>query len=145
MVKGILKYRIRHHKNLKDGWLLSDGGMQEVVDDFNLINDFYFGQQKKEVEKWNKTYGEIFLSEEQKAEQKTLTGTPEEKAKWLAEKAEPKLHPIWYLVVSICRLVQGSDYTFPADEAYWLGFIDEVAGGNLPSIRMAEENTPPAK
>ena len=140
MLRSIVKYRVKHHKKRKDPWLLSESGLQEVTEDFNLLYDFHYGSQKRDLERWDKTYGEIFLSDQEKTEQKSLTGTSEEKTKWLIEKSEPKLRPIWYLMVSISRLLQGADYTFAADDAYWLGLVDEVAGSELPCIRIAEEN-----
>lgn len=142
MLAGIVKYRLQFHKRHKESWLLSESGLQEVTEDFNLLHDFHFGSQKRELEKWDKTYGEIFLSDKEKEEQKTLTGTEDDKTTWLITKSEPKLRPIWYLMVSVCRLLQGRDYTIPADEAYWLGLVDEVPGSGLPCLRQAEENLP---
>jgi hypothetical protein len=59
MLRGIVKYRCKRHK--QDDWLLSDNGLQEVTDDFHLLNDFHFGSQQRDLEKWNKTYGEMFF------------------------------------------------------------------------------------
>jgi len=142
MLRGIVKYRVRLQKNKKELWLLSEDGMQEVTEDFNLLHDFHFGSQKRDLERWDKTFGAIFLTEQEKEEQKNLSGTDEEKSKWLIQKSEPKLRPIWYLMVSICRLLQNEDYTLPADEAYWLGLVDEVPGSGLPCVREVEENLP---
>jgi hypothetical protein len=52
-------------------------------------------------------------------------------------------------MVSLCRLLQEDDYELGAQEAYWLGIVDEVPGSALPNLReMAETDavqnpTPP--
>jgi len=84
----------------------------------------------------------MFLSGQEKQQWKTQSGTDEEKERWLLEKSGPKLRRIWYLMISICRLLQADDYTLPADEAYWLGMADELAGSDLPCLRRSEENMP---
>jgi hypothetical protein len=146
MVKGIMAYRAKTHK--KDPWLLSLMGMEEITVDFNLLHDFHFGSQAQDLQKLDRTYGQLFLTDAEKEEYKNLKVTDEEKSKWLCEKAEPKLQPIWYLVVSLCRLLQEDDYDLTAQEGYWLGIVDEVPGSGLANIReMAEaekpENPPP--
>ncbi len=141
MFIAILKYKMNLHK--RDRWLLSESGLQEATDDFGLLHDFHFGSQRRELEKWNKTYGEMVLSDQEKIDYVNLTTPVEEREKWLTDKSAPKLRPIWYLMVSICRLLQGDDYNLPAHQAYWLGLIDEVPGSDLPCLRTAAESDPP--
>jgi ATP-dependent protease ClpP protease subunit len=140
MLRAIVKHKTRVHRH--DSWLLSDTGLQEVSDDFNLLHDFHFGAQSWEIEKWYETFGELFLSEEEKDEQAKLEGTDDDKGRWLVEKSKPKLRPIWYLLISIARLLQGADYILPSKEAYWLGLIDEAPGSGLPCVRASAEATP---
>jgi hypothetical protein len=141
MFKAVLKYKVNLHKN--DRWRLSGSGLQEVTEDFGLLHDFHFGDQRQELKKWNRTYGEMVLSDQEKTEYGNLTGTIAEREKWLTDKSAPKLRPIWYLMVSICRLLQGDDYRLSARQAYWLGLIDEVPGSDLPCLRTAAESDPP--
>jgi hypothetical protein len=141
MLRAIVKYKVKLHK--EERWLLSETGLQEVTEDFNLLYDFHFGSQKSDMEKWNMMFGELFLSDAQKIEYAALTGTVDEKLKWVVEKSALKLQPLWYLMMSICRLLQGADYMLPATEAYWLGLIDELPGSGLPSLRTSAESPPP--
>jgi ATP-dependent protease ClpP protease subunit len=138
MFKAILKYKMNSHKN--DRWLLSEGGLQEATEDFGLLHDFYFGAQRQELKKWNRTYGEMVLSDQEKTDFGNFAGNIAERDQWLTDKSAPKLLPIWYLMVSICRLLQGDDYYLPARQAYWLGLIDEVPGSDLPCLRTAAES-----
>jgi ATP-dependent protease ClpP protease subunit len=141
MLRAIVKYRIKLHKDRNDSWLLSESGIQEVTEDFNLLHDFHYGSQTKDLTTWDKTYGEMFLSDAEKQERLALTGSEAEKEKWLIEKSEMKLRPLWYLMISICRLLQGADYRVSPEEGYWLGLVDEVLGSSLPCVRHAAEAT----
>jgi hypothetical protein len=58
MLRGIVKYRARLHKTKNEFWLLSESGLQEVTEDFNLLHDFHFGSQRKDLERWDKM-GEV--------------------------------------------------------------------------------------
>ena len=51
--------------------------------------------------------------------------------------------PLWYFMVSLCRLLQSDDFDLNPKEAYWLGLIDEVPGSDLPNLRVIFENAPP--
>ncbi len=138
-LRAIVNYRIKSHRD--GSWRLSESGLEEITEDFSLFNDF-FGPQRKEIDKYFDIYGDFLLSDEQKKEEATLEGTAEEKSKWLQDKTSPKLRRIWYLLISVCRLLQASDYTLSSREAYWLGLVDEVAGSGLPSVRTFKENAP---
>lgn len=138
MLRAVVDYKTRLHK--EEFWLLSESGLQEVTEDFNLLHDFHFGPQRKELEKWYALYGQLFLSEAEKQQYVALTEPAEEKAKWLLARSAPKLRPIWYLVISICRLIQTADYMLPSRQAYWLGFVDEAPGSGLPCLRTSAES-----
>jgi hypothetical protein len=74
------------------------------------------------VERFLTIVGELFLAEAEKPEYEQLT----------AEDAK-----LEWLVVSISRLLQTTDYAFGPHEAYWLGLVDEVCGSSLPNVREA--------
>jgi ATP-dependent protease ClpP protease subunit len=137
MLRAIVNHKSKVHRG--DRWLLSETGLQEVSEDFNLLFDFHWGPHRQELEKWYKTYGEIFLSDSERKEYGELGGVDADKDKWLVEKSESKMRPIWYLTISIARLLQKDDYTLPARDAYWLGLVDEVPGSDLPCIRHSAE------
>ena len=43
-------------------------------------------------------------------------------------KISERLTPIWFLLVSIGRLLQKGEYELSAEDAYWFGIVDEVYG-----------------
>ena len=132
---AILTAKVKAHAG--DQWLLSDLGLAEVSNDFKLLYDFYGGSQSKESSRYVDLYGKLFLSEAESAE---LPGIPEKDSKaWIANKASDKIQNLWYLMVSICRLLQTADYILGAEEGYWLGLLDEVLGSDLPCLRVAAE------
>lgn len=141
--KAILAHKMRMHQTEK--WLLSGIGLQEVTNDFNLLHDFHFGSQRKDLANFVKIYGELFLTEQQREEYSKLTVNEEEKQAWLTQRTASKLELLWYFTVSLCRLLQTADYGLNAYDAYWLGLVDEVPGSGLPNLREMFENLPPQK
>ncbi len=131
----ILSAKVRAHA--RDQWLLSESGLSEVTSDFKLLSDFYRGTQTAHSARFVELYGALLLSDPQKAE---LANIPEgDKKTWIATKTKEKIQYLWYLMVSICRLLQTTDYVLSAEEGYWLGLVDEVLGADLPCLRMAAE------
>jgi hypothetical protein len=53
------------------------------------------------------------------------------------------MHPLWYFVVSLFRLLQQGEFTLTPRDAYWLGIVDEVIGAtDLPCPRLLLESQP---
>lgn len=135
ILKAIINYRTRSHKN--DGWLLSSRGMQEVVNDFDQVNDFYYGSQRLELQSFN-VYGRLLL----KPSELTELGkkSEDEQGSYVQAHAGQKLKKVWYFVLSLCRLLQTKDYKLTPEEAYWMGVVDEVTGSELPNDRELVES-----
>jgi hypothetical protein len=140
LLKGIINHKTKAHK--AEQWSLSSQGLTEVSNDFKLLHDFHFGSQKRDLERFSKTLGKLFLQESERLEYEQLTVDETGQAAWLKQRVEKRLHPLWYFVVSFSRLLQTADYTLQPDEAYWLGLIDEVRGSGLPNIREMVEGLP---
>ena len=45
-------------------------------------------------------------------------------------------------MVSLCRILQTADFPLSPFDAYWLGFINEVIGTDLPCERYLMEADP---
>ena len=138
LLKAIITYRAQVHKT--DGWLFSKTGMQEIVNDFGLLHDFYYGSQTRDLDSFVTVFGLLFLSTEQQTELRGKSGP--ERDKYLKDHASKKLQPLWYFVVSLCRLLQTKDYQLTPQEAYWMGVVDEVPGSGLVNDREMIENLP---
>jgi hypothetical protein len=140
LMKGIINHKTRAHK--AEQWSLSSQGLAEVSNDFKLLHDFHFGSQKRDLERFSKKLGKLFLQGSERQEYDQLQLDQAGQLAWLTAKVEKRLHPLWYFVVSFSRLLQAADYSLQPDEAYWLGLLDEVRGSGLPNIREMVEGLP---
>jgi hypothetical protein len=138
--QAILKYKSRKHATDRTEWLLSAYGLEEVTQDFRLLTDFFWGNPKRDLGELMDMYGELLLSDNLQKEYKSLNDSEENKRKWLYQHANSPILPLWYFTVSLCRILQTADYTFHPREAYWLGFVDEVPGSQLPNMRQMLES-----
>ena len=141
MLRAIVNYKVKIHK--KDKWLLSGLGLKEVCEDFELLHDFHYGSQKRDLNHWVSVFDTMFLASDEQKEYENLVATDDEKAQWLTERSEQKFATSLVFHVSLCRLLQSDDFDLNPKEAYWLGLIDEVPGADLPNLRVMFENAPP--
>ena len=85
-------------------------------------------------------WGAFFLDDAEGAALEKVSS--EERPDWLLEKTKNQLHPLWYYFVSICRALQEGENYLSAQDAYWLGLIDEIIGFSerqFPSYRALIE------
>jgi len=134
VLNAIVKYHYQSEKKFSLGF----GRIEEVESDFELLQDFYFGNHRENMAKIVLAFGEFFLSAD---DRKSFLGSTDEQFKYtlLEARAAPKLEPLWFLVISICRILQSDDFFLKAEEAYWLGLVDEVQGSGLPNVRELAE------
>ncbi len=140
--QAILTYKATVHAS--DDWRLSGQGLVEVMHDFYLLHDFHFGEQTQALDRLGYIYGKIFLGASELHEHDAIPAADDGgRSDFLRQRAQPKIRPLWYFVVSLCRLLQSADYWFTPTEAYWLGLIDEVPGSDLPNQRQFVEGQAP--
>jgi len=140
VLKSIINYKTKFHRN--DLWFLSEGGLAEVSNDFKLLLDFHYGSQRKDLDTFLYSLGELFFLQEERQEYDHLELDKDGRFTWMKERVEPRLQPLWYFVVSFCRLLQTADFVLHPEEAYWLGLVDEVSGSGLPNVREMVESLP---
>lgn len=143
VLKLILDYELNRKQNEKD-WLLSTGGLLEVEDDFNLFNDYFLGEYRNYLALLIPELGDLFLNDAELQEWKAMAKAEEsQRDTWLKEKVEARIHPLWYFVVCLFRLLQQGEFNLTARDAYWLGIVDEVIGAlDLPTQRLILESQP---
>ncbi len=146
VLKLILDYELKRKRDYP--WGLSGGGLLEVERDFNQFIDYFLGEYRGHLESLIPELGDLFLADNEFAEWKGLKKrSAEEKVAWLKAKVESKMHPLWYFVVSLFRLLQQGEFALTPRDAYWLGIVDEVIGAaDLPCPRLLLESqlsTPP--
>jgi ATP-dependent protease ClpP protease subunit len=139
LLRRLIKYELADRKS--ENWTLSAGGIDELALDFKSLADYLFGPHQETLENHLDSFGVLFLTPEQIAEyQGRRKLDVDEAAKWLRQQARPLVEPMWYFVVSLCRLLQAGEYGLNATDAYWLGIVDEVIGERLPTLRLIAEN-----
>ncbi|HEY5705451.1 MAG TPA: ATP-dependent Clp protease proteolytic subunit [Terrimicrobiaceae bacterium] len=117
LLKLLLDFELR--KRGSKTWSLSDGGIDDLSLDFKSLADYLFGPHKKELEEHLKSFGVLFLKPEVMVEFKQRREEGHHRANELLEdKAKPIVEPMWYFVVSLCRLLQNGEYGLTAKDAY---------------------------
>lgn len=139
----ILKHLIDFELSQKKAanWSFSAGGIDLFASDFRKLDDFLFGQHRRALEDHIQSFGVLFLSPEQilQLEKKRADNTPDTD-EWVNTVVRPVIEPLWFFVVALCRLLQQGENRLTAEDAYWLGLVDEVIGAHLPTLRLIAEN-----
>lgn len=139
VLKQLLEFELST-QDLKK-WRLSSGGIEELAADFASLVDFISGPHRQGLEHQITPLGPLFLNPGAIAEYEKRRSADRTKAeKWLRKRVTPIVEPLWYFVVSLCRLLQRGEYSLAAVDAYWLGIVDEVVGERLPTLRLIAEN-----
>jgi hypothetical protein len=139
ILRHLLDYKIEEWKEFKCS--LVGGGIDILTDDYRNLTDFIFGHHKQTLQEHIENFGVLFLTLEETANlQKDREAGKLDLPDWVEEVVRPRIEPIWYFVVALCRLLQHGENTLTATDAYWLGLVDEVIGQKLISLRLIAEN-----
>jgi hypothetical protein len=122
----------------KQDWSFRQNGIRELEGKFSVLISSHDQAHREQIERLVLRWGEFLLSGEENRE---YGGVPEEqRATWLMEKVTQTVRSLWFLFVGICRLLQENENFISAEEAYWIGLVDEIIGRpDLPSPRMLVE------
>jgi len=84
-----------------------------------------------------------FLSQNNRDELEGIA-SEEQREERMYEQVKPLLRPLWLFFVALCYALQDEDNELSATDAFWLGLIDEVIGGDsdLFPFRLLIEDTP---
>lgn len=122
-----------------------------VEDDYVQIRDFFFGRYVRNLTSIISNSGKTFLSPNESEQLKEVERKGKKEATmFLLNTVSPRLEPLWFFVVSLCRSLQEGEYPMTAEEAYWCGLVDEVVGTKLPCMRTevneasSNEQSPPS-
>jgi ATP-dependent protease ClpP protease subunit len=141
ILREVLAYEVEHAKS--PSWSLSGGGMDQTTQDFTHLLDYLTGEHRGYVDRLLLEFGPLLVSNQQLSEFQIIETKPEnEKTAWLEKNIRPTLEPLWYFTVCLCRLLQRGENSLPAEDAYWLGIVDEVVGSQLPNLRLLLETEP---
>jgi hypothetical protein len=140
IIRAILDYEIEQHTK-DSSWSFLNDGLDTIEDKLVLLFDKYNSHHREMIDMLCARWGDSLLSNDKKAEIAALAET--ERLQRTNEETRETFGRLWFFFVSICRLLQKDDYWMSAEEAYWLGLIDEIIGRtDLPSLRLFLEYAP---
>ena len=141
VLKAILDYELKllKEKNYPPWSLVHRFG--EIEEKLLLLIDKHGDHHTAMIRTLCERWGEFFLTPTEEAEFESKDEN--DRVDWLFSTVQKRLWPIWSFFVSLCRQLQKEDHWLSAEEAYWLGLIDEVIGRNdLSNLRLLSENAP---
>jgi hypothetical protein len=108
-----------------------------IQEDFIQLTDFFSGRYRQNLCEIVSEQGALFLSTDEEADYSQLDENG--RRAFLSERVSTRLNPLWYLIVSLSKVLQEGEHPIPVEDAYWLGLVDEVIGRSLPTIRAIRE------
>ena len=111
-----------------------------VEDDYLQLRDFFFGAYQRNLQAIVATSGATFLTPDEELEMLAEEHNGKKaRFEYLLRTVSPRLEPLWFFVVSLCRALQEGEYPMSPEDAYWAGLVDEVVGKRLPCLRIETE------
>jgi len=123
--QAALAYEFADNRGTK--WRLGPTAGAELLMDYLLAKDFLPGDHLKLVRRLARRFGRDFLSKSAIAQYERLQcQSPSRAEKFLINAALPDALGLWYFTLTLCHRLLAGDLTFSAQDAYWLGLVDEV-------------------
>lgn len=141
VLKAILDYELKllKEKNYPPWSLAHRFG--EIEEKLLLLIDKHGDHHTAMIRTLCERWGGFFLTPTEEAELESKDESDREE--WLFSTVQKRLWPIWSFFVSLCRQLQKQDHWLSAEDAYWLGLIDEVIGrDDLSNLRLLSEHAP---
>lgn len=141
-IKAIIDFEVRQNKKKRE-WSFQAEGLNRLTDDFLLFHEYQTISQSNRFKRWCSKYGTLLVTEKE-ADEINKIKDEKEKANVWTETVSPVLQPVWSFFIALCHtLQQGENDFLSAQDAYWLGLIDEVIGEeDLPPFRLLFETVP---
>ncbi len=137
MIKAIVELEVEANKENPE-WTFSRGGINQVVTDFFLLEEFLGNSNSDRLKEWCTSFGKMTLSAQQRAEVDSITNESEKLSK-IEELARAILQPIWIFFVGLCHALQEGENELTAMDAFWMGLVDEVVGADFFTVRDLNE------
>jgi hypothetical protein len=124
---ALIRHEIKTKKNT--GWALDEDGISTVVNDYLLLRDYQLGDHRRAMKAALRQFGVEFLTLAEYRRFHKLAETDEKAGEdYLKARAHQKVEPFWYFAIILCRRLLKGENPLTAEEAYWIGAIDEVVG-----------------
>jgi len=138
----VIQHELREHGK---SWRIDEVGAQQILADYFLLRDYNMDKHWQTFFPLIDDYGEDFLTPSERKQFQTLEQSNSEQAKaFLREKSFPRMEPLWYYTICLCRSLFSGENRLTAADSFWMGIIDEVIGTKLVGFRsVAERRRPP--
>jgi hypothetical protein len=149
VLRALIAHEIKEMKG--KGWQLDELGMNRLVQDYFLLREFNVGRHHPLYYQSVTTWGPEFLNEADNNRFRKFDLQKEEQAafSFILERAGRYIAPLWFFTVTLSHNLSIGENSVSAEDAYWLGLIDEVIGKNwqcprrVMEAREQAEPTPP--
>ena len=141
-IKAIADFEVRANK-VDSAWSFRGGGMERLMEDFALFNEYManfgpFGSDR--LQRWSSAWGRIAVRPDRLKEIEAIQDE-EQKKQTLEGEIRSILHPLTSFFAALCHALQEGENYLTAEDAYWLGLVDEVVGrDDLLCLRHFEES-----
>lgn len=144
IIKSIIDFE--RIKNRDKAWTYSNGGLRQTTDDFLLVREYLNIYDSEQLRRLCDNWGPYFLSPEDRQELDRTEDVDSRRVR-MYDMVKPLLRPLWLFFVALCYALQDEDNVLSAEDAFWLGLIDEVIGGSVDlfPFRLLVENVPDPK
>lgn len=139
IIKRIIDFEKK--RNSDPAWNFINGGLKQTVDDFLLVYEYFAIYDADHLKRLCDNWGRFFLDQADIHELDKITDSIDHQ-KRLDEILKPLLRPLWLFLVALCYELQNEENFLTAEDAFWLGLVDEVIGGSpdlFPFRRILEE------
>ena len=139
-IRAIAQFELKNNKDIP-GWALTRGGIEQLTNDFFLLNEYITSSSSERLKKWSASFGRWILPDN---EIQAIDAIQDEaqRNEQLLERVKPLLYPLSTFFIALCHALQEGENELTAIDAYWLGLVDEVIGEGLWTQRYFEEFQP---
>ncbi len=110
----------------KASWSLDETNVPGIMFDYLFFNELMAKDQTVLLKNLAKSFGSYFLSNNEAAAYKNITGGRFEAHSFLFDCVKDKIAVLWYFTMALTRRLLTGETNLSAVDAYWLGLVDEV-------------------
>jgi hypothetical protein len=109
-----------------------------ILSDFSLLKEYDTGSHHQFFQRIIENFGDAFFTEDEAQALRNNQESKENQVMFTSKVTETIL-PFCYFASSICSVLHQQENPLTAEDAYWLGEVDEIYGSDLPCMRIIEE------
>jgi ATP-dependent protease ClpP protease subunit len=118
-------------------WRLDATAGTELLMDYLLAKDFLQGEHWKLAHRLARRFGQNFLTATDSSRYvRLLQQDPVKAEALLIKSALPGALGLWYFTMTLCHRLLMGEHSFSAQDAYWLGLVDEVLPAEPPAALL---------